>query len=65
MEINNPFWLPIKLAEMNFQLGLVFDKKNGIKLEFFLYIQSWIENQKPVQTFCFLKRKTGGVYSQI
>jgi hypothetical protein len=53
MEINNPFWLPIKLAEMNFQLGLVFDKKNRIKLEFFLYIQSWIENQKPVQTVCF------------
>lgn len=48
-----------------FQLGLVFDKKKGIKLEFFLYIQSWIENRKPVQTVCFLIRKTDGVYSQI
>jgi hypothetical protein len=48
---------------MNFQLGLVFDRKNRIKLEFFLYIQLKTENRfKP---FDFVKRKTGGVYSQI
>jgi len=50
---------------MNFQLGLVFDRKTESNWNFFYIFKAGLKTKNRFKPFDFLKRKAGGVYSQI